>query len=340
VSLRCLAIAALWILLAGSATPARAQSPGARPVASSDGFIVDEDHLDAWWQAHDATTYSKVRRDLYDGRRKALDALLGDFLLEREARSRRTTVQAVLDEELPGRTSAVTDSEIRELYEASLPLPEGVTFEQVKPMIAAYLQGKHVEDARARFVEELRRMAGVVVDLEPPRQVITVGAGDPVTSPAQKPVEIVEFADFQCPYCRQLEPVLKQLRSKYADRLRLIWKDFPLSIHAEARGAAEAARCAADQQRFWEYHDLLFANQQALAPDDLKRHARALGLDETRFTACLEGGSHRTEVAAGLEEGMRQGVQATPTVFVNGRPIIGVQRLEAYEKVVLEELDH
>ena len=117
-----------------------------------------------------------------------------------------------------------------------------------------------------------------------------------------------------------------------------MWKDFPLPIHSGARGAAEAARCAGDQGHFWEYHDLLFANQQSLAPDDLKRHAGTVKLDLDQFAACLERGVHRADVTVDLEEGARQGIEATPTVFINGRPVVGAQPLEVYEKLIEEEL--
>jgi protein-disulfide isomerase len=279
-----------------------------------------------------------VRQDWYDGRRKALDAVVGDYLLHREAASRGVSVEGLLAAELPGRATPVTDDEIRQMYERSLPLPGGMSFDQVKPMATTYLQQQHLADARARFVGELRESADVTIRLEPPRQPVAIADVDPSRGFASAPIQLVEFSDFECPYCRQLEPVLTRLRDKYGDRLRLVWKDFPLPIHSQARGAAEAARCAGDEGRFWEYHDLLFANQQSLAPDDLKRHAATMKLDPGQFAACLERGRHRAEVAADLEEGTRQGLQATPTVFINGRAVIGAQPFDVYEKVIEEEL--
>ena len=280
----------------------------------------------------------QVRQEWYDGRRKALDAILGDYLLEREAASRGVSVEHLLAAELPKRATPVSDAEIRQLYERSLPLPGGMTFDQVKSIATSYLQQQHLDDARARFVGELRESAHATIRLEVPRQPVVVAALDPARGPASAPIQLVEFSDFECPYCRQLEPVLKRLLDKYGDRIRLVWKDFPLPIHNQARGAAEAARCAGDQGRFWEYHDLLFANQQSLTPNDLKRHAGTVKLDLDRFAACLEGGMYRAAIAADLEEGTRQGIEATPTVFINGRPVIGAQPFEAYDTVIEQEL--
>jgi len=306
-------------------------------VASVGEVTVFERDLDDWWQSHDAPTYSRARQDLYEGRRKALDALLGDVLLQREAAARGTTTDALLAEQIPKYLTEVGEDEIQQAYQRSLPLPGGVTFNQVKPMVAAYLHQQHVDAARLRYVDELRRTQHVIVRLAPPRQRIAEITEDPSSGSVAAEIQIVEFADFECPYCRQLEPVLRQLRAKYGDRLRLVWKDFPLAIHDRAHAAAEAARCAADQGRFWEFHDRLFENQQALDADGLRRHARDAGLDEPKFLGCLEQGTHRGEIAADQEEGARHGVEATPTLFINGRPIIGAQPLDAYERLIAEE---
>ncbi len=337
--LRIIGTAALVVavLCARAHGAAQAADPGGVVVSIGD-FAVHEADLDVWWQTHEPVSFARVRQDRYDGRRKALDAILGDHLVQREATTRGTTVENLLGEELPKRTAPVTDADIRQMYERSLPLPGGITFDQVKPTVAGYLQQQHVADARARFVSELRDAAHATIRLDPPRQPGLNAGGDPSTGDAAAPIQLVEFSDFECPFCRQLEPVLGQLRAKYQGRLRFVWKDFPLPIHNGARGAAEAARCAADQGRFWQYHDQLFANQQALTPSDLKRHAETVGLDANQFATCVGDGAHRADVSASLEEGSRNGVEATPTVFVNGRPIVGAQTIDVYERMIQEEL--
>jgi len=125
----------------------------------------------------------------------------------------------------------------------------------------------------------------------------------------------------------------------YGSKVRLVWKDFPLmSIHPQAFKASEAAHCAGDQGKYWEYHDRLFDNQKAMDVDSLKKHAAALGLDAAAFDACLDSGKHAPRVRAGLEAGMRLGVSSTPSVFINGRLLTGAQPFEAFQAVIDDEL--
>jgi protein-disulfide isomerase len=132
---------------------------------------------------------------------------------------------------------------------------------------------------------------------------------------------------------------LKQVQQTYGDKVRLVWKDFPLSqIHPQAFKAGEAAHCAGDQKKFWEYHDRLFANQDALEPTDLKKHAADLGLDAASFGACLDSSKYGERVRNGVAEGSRLGVDSTPTLYINGRVLSGAQPYETIAAVIDEEL--
>ena len=142
---------------------------------------------------------------------------------------------------------------------------------------------------------------------------MAVAADDAALGAANAPVTIVEFSDFQCPFCQRVVPTLKQLRETYGDKVRIVWKDFPLTaIHPEAFKAAEAGNCAREQGKFWEYHDRLFANQQALQPDALKKHAVAAGLDAAKFNACLDTAKYSDRVQEQMGVGTRLGVNSTP----------------------------
>lgn len=163
--------------------------------------------------------------------------------------------------------------------------------------------------------------------------------GQPSKGPAGAPVTIVEFGDFQCPYCGGLFSTLKVVEAMYPDQARFVFRQLPLTnIHPFAQKAAEASLCAYDQGRFWDYHDSLFENQQELGVEDLKRRARDLGLDAARFDACLDSGEQSERVAADVRAAVDAGVFSTPTLFINGRIIEGAQPYQQIAPVIDDEL--
>ena len=177
------------------------------------------------------------------------------------------------------------------------------------------------------------------VSLDPPRYAVNVTPADPVRGNPAAPVTIVEYSDFQCPFCSRVTPALTKLLAEYGDRVRVVWKDFPLTqIHPRAVAAAEAAHCAGEQDKYWQYHDRLFANQQALAATDLSKYATALDLDLPAFQSCVGSGRYTARVQDGLSEGRELGVNSTPTVFVNGRRVLGAQPYDVFAAIVEEEL--
>ena len=157
--------------------------------------------------------------------------------------------------------------------------------------------------------------------------------------PATAAVTIVEFSDFQCPFCARVLPAFEQTMTSYDDKVRFVFRQFPLeSIHPQARKAAEASLCARDQGKFWELHDAMFADQAGLAPDKLKEKAAKIGLDATKFGQCLDGGTAAAEVSADLALGQAIGVAGTPATYVNGRFIDGAVDFATLSKVIDEEL--
>ena len=189
---------------------------------------------------------------------------------------------------------------------------------------------------RQALLDILRTQTTVRVLLEPPRAV--VGTSDaPARGPADAPVTIVVFSDFQCPFCRAVAATLRRVETVYAGRVRVVFRDFPLGMHPDAPKAAEAARCAGDQGRFWAMHDALFSRAGVTAAD-LRQHAGAIGLDLEQFAACLERGDHAAAWRADRAAGQRLGVTATPTLFVNGRLLAGAQPFEAFAAVIDDEL--
>jgi len=163
---------------------------------------------------------------------------------------------------------------------------------------------------------------------------------DPTLGPEDAPVVIVEFSDYECPYCSRFrQETLDQIIDTFGDDVLLVYRDFPLTqIHPHAQEAAEASECADDQDAFWAYHDLLFANQAALDTDSLISYAEELDLDVGLFTDCLESGKHTDEVVADLNDGRAYGVTGTPSFFINGVPLVGAQPFVSFENLINQEL--
>jgi len=319
---------------------AQTQPPPSPVVATIGDRVLSLEELERYWREHDPASFARLQQQLYQARQRALESLIGDHLLEREARKRGLSVDGWLAEELPRDVEAVTEAEILDTYRRSSAVARGLTIEQARPAIIGYLRQKKRLEARQRVVDALRKAAApeIVVLLPVPRHTVSVSADDPARGPAQAPVTVVVFADFECPYCRRAMPVLQRLLAKYPDQVRLVWKDFPLPTHPMAALAAEAAQCAHEQGRFWSYHDALVADPGSLQPEQLRRRAMDVGLDPAAFDRCIESHRYRPRVAASLQQGRSLGVDATPTVFINGRVVAGLVPFDTYEGLVLEEL--
>jgi protein-disulfide isomerase len=151
-------------------------------------------------------------------------------------------------------------------------------------------------------------------------------------------VEVIEFSDFQCPFCMRANPTVEQVLKTYGDKIKFVYRHYPLPNHPNARPAAEASACAEVQGKFWEYHDRLFANPTKLSDPDLKAQAAALGLDTAKFNACVDNHQQKPGVDADMAAGEAVGVTGTPAFFINGRSIEGAQPFESFKRVIDEEL--
>ena len=347
--LRAACVSALWLALACVCAPARAGAqtpPSTRPdqnpgdvVATVGDRSITLDDIDRAWEQRDPASRAQARQQLFEARQRALDDLIGDYLIELEAKTRQVSPSQLLEAEVAKRMKPVTDADIARVFGELGSRAEGATLEQLTPPIRQFLEQQRPVLAREEFVQDLRRASKEVrISLNPPRLSVTTAASDPTWGPANAPVQIIEFSDFQCPFCQRAGPVLQKLRATFGDRVRLVFKDLPLPSHPNAFQAAEAAQCAHEQSKFWEYHDVLFANQNALGRDDLKRHAAGLGLDAAKFNACFDEGRTGRLVQADMNESERYGVSSTPTFFINGRLLSGAQPFEVFDRIIQEEL--
>jgi protein-disulfide isomerase len=212
------------------------------------------------------------------------------------------------------------------------PLPP---FDQVKAELTNFLKERKAEQARKAYVDTLRQAAKVEVLLPPlllPK--VEVAAEGPAIGDQQAPVTIVLFSDFQCPFCGRAEDTVKKVLDTYKGKVRLVFRDYPLPFHERAQKASEAAHCAGDQGKYWQMHDKLFANQQALSVPDLKSHAKGLGLDVARFDKCLDSGEKAKLVEASKKAGDEAGVNGTPAFFINGHPLTGLREFAEFKSII------
>jgi protein-disulfide isomerase len=279
----------------------------------------------------------QLRNQEYELKFKALTTLINRRVLEEYARREGIPSDKYLEQKVDRNLPQPAAGEIEAYYFAQkdrLNRP----LEEVRPQLEqALIQAKR-QQARQEYMDRLQTEANVSILLNRPRVEI---APDPerLEGSADAPVTIIEFADYECPFCQEARQTVSTVMRKYKGQVRLGFRDFPLrQIHQRAEQAAEASRCAAEQGKFWQYHDRLYANQTRLDPDALREHARATGLDLEPFENCLTSGKFVAAIESDLQAGVRAGVSATPTFYVNGVPLIGVQTVGAFEKIIDSEL--
>jgi protein-disulfide isomerase len=276
------------------------------------------------------------RNRLYQLRRDAIQKIADDYIIDQAAKKAGMSTDKFMEKQLAGKSVKVTDKEAKEFYDSHknrIPQP----YDQIKAPLIAALQRRNDQEARQQVIARLREDNHIKMMIEPPRLNIAT-KGYPALGPKNAPITLVEFADFQCPYCKRSEETVKELRQEYGDKIRLVYIDFPLTFHQYAFQAAEAARCAGDQGKFWEYHDELFKDQSKLSTKDLKEAAVRMKLKTKQFDQCLDSGKYANEVRAAMKEGSDAGVDGTPGFFVNGRPVTGAQPASVFENVINEEL--
>ncbi len=306
-------------------TPTQAKTSPApdagAPVAKWSGGQISASELDA---------------AVYDQKKQALEQMLVRRLVEQKAKAENTTPEEIFKREVTDKLKKPTDDEMKKFYDEQAkrqPLPP---FDQIKDQIAQYMERPQLATAQQAFVEKLKKELNVEIALRPPR--FDVAAEGPSRGPAAAPVTIVEFSDFECPFCGRAEETVKRVMKEYDGKVRLVYRDFPLPMHPQAQKAAEAAQCAGDQGKYWEMHEKLFSNQQALEPTALKGYAKDLKLDPAKFDKCLDSGEKVKVVDANRRAGEKLGVTGTPAFFVNGYQLTGAQPFEEFKSLIDQEL--
>lgn len=329
----------LLAVVAVHGVAAQPRSPGAlAPPKDILAMIGDRPITDAQIEELAGDRLAKLKAEEYTIKRQILDEYLLQALLEMEAKTRGVSAEDLMKQEIDQKVVLVTEDAKRAVYESNPQAFQGKSEADALAQIEANLLRVRVQSVRRVFIESMKRANDVRILYMPPRVAIDTKR-EPFKGPEDAAVTLVAFSDYQCPYCSRIEPTLKRLEKNYGRQLKIVFRDFPLSqIHPNATKAAEGAECARDQGKFWEMHDKLFSNQQALSPADLKRNAADLGLDVKVFGTCVESGAKAAEWQRDLRDGQRYGVSGTPTLFINGRLIRGASTFEAVSAVVEEEI--
>lgn len=309
---------------------------GKNKVAEVDGEVIKVEDL----EKAAAAPLAKLQEEIYNLKRQKLEAMIVERLLAKEAAKQGISVPVLLDREVTSKVGLVTEEEIEGFYQKNKAQLRGDEA-TVRQQIRSYLQNQKLAVTREEFLRSLRSKAKVVVHLEPPpvfRVDVSIN-GAPFTGTANAPLTMVKFEDFHCPFCKQVQATFAQLLSRYDKKLKVVHRDFPIdSLHPKARKAHEAARCANDQGKFWNYHDKLYANAPKASSEDLKAYAKEVGLNLTVFDRCLESGKNKAAVQKDVEEGSRLGVTGTPAFFINGRFVSGAESLESFVRIFEDEL--
>jgi protein-disulfide isomerase len=324
---------------AKAAAAAPAADPNA-PVAKIGTEVITAKELDEFAKGELKKLEQQYQEQTYQVRRQALDGMILKRIVDARAKAAGKSPEDYVKAEVLDKLPPPTDAEIQQVYDAAKAQGRDLPpIAQVREPIVRFIQNQKATAAAQAYYEKLKTDAKVEVLLpvyRPPRQ--AVEAKGPSRGPATAPITIVEFSDFECPYCGRAEETVSEVMRVYGDKIRLVYRDLPLPNHAAAPKAAEAAHCAGEQGKYWEMHAKLFANQRALDIPALKGYAKDLKLDQAKFDKCLDSGATAALVEEGRKAGNDAGVNGTPAFFVNGILISGAQPFDAFKEVIDAEL--
>jgi protein-disulfide isomerase len=313
------------------------QPQGAAPLAVLAGQPIDESQLppDAQRQLQN------MEQQVFAVRHRALQTVLDQKLIAAEAKEKGVTVEELFKDEVESKVADPTEDEVAtyyELHKAQINKPLDEARESIRRDLKTAALNKASQLYLRGLMEEAIDDGELAVFLRPPRLVLPVDPTRLKGNP-KAPVTIVEFSDFSCAACQKAESTIAEILVKYPDKIQVSFHDFPFQqSHPGALLSAEAARCAGEQDKFWEYHDLLFSNLTAQSPENLVKYAGSLKLDDQKFEACLNSGRHESDIEQDLQLGFRAGVLTPPGIFINGRFLDGGQSLIAIEKIIDQEL--
>lgn len=273
----------------------------------------------------------------YQIKKQALADLITKELTKQAAKQAGMTVPEYMKKMVDEKIIPPSEKEIRAVYDARKGA-DAMPFDKVKDKISEYLINNQRRQLEGRLIAKLREENEVKVYLEAPRIDIDI-AGAPRKGSDSAPITIVDFSDYECGFSKRARESVNEVLGTYGNKVLYVFKDYPLSFHRNATRAAEAAHCAGDQGKYFEYHDILFKNQNSLSLDDLKEYARKLKLDMKKFNKCLTTSKYAKRVQDSLAEGSAAGVSGTPAFFINGIMLSGAQPFSSFKEIIDAELE-
>ena len=283
------------------------------------------------------TKLSQAELELYDARKDGLDQIIEDKLLTAEASKQGMSKQDLLKKNITDKIK-VEDKDVEKFYKEKQAQMQGKKLEEVKDSIRNMLNREKYQGLYGDLLDKLRNKADLEVMIKAPKVEVDEGEGSPAIGPKDAPVKIVEFTDYQCPFCGRARPTVNQILDTYKGKVRYVLRDFPLSFHKDSFKAHEASHCAADQGKYWELNKKFFENQKEIKIEDIKKHATDLKLNMTTFNQCLDSGKYASKVSADQQYGESVGVSGTPAFFINGRMLSGARPFASFKEIIDDEL--
>jgi protein-disulfide isomerase len=276
----------------------------------------------------------QARNTYYQAQKSAINQFVDEQLLAQKAAAEHITVDELVKRDITSKIVDPTEEQLKFLYEL---LGSDQPYDKMRSQLLEQYRQQRTTKIRAEYMKTLASETQVVTSFLPPGVEVSLD-GAPRTGPAHAAVTLVEYADYECPYCQQVYPSLKKLEKDYAGKVSVVFKDCPLPMHSHAKKAAEAANCAKEQGKFWEYNNTLFENPGKLDIAQLKDYSKALGLNTTDFDKCLDSGAEAAKVQKATDDAQALGLSGTPSFFINGHYYNGSMKYEALRDVVEHEL--
>jgi len=281
---------------------------------------------------------ARLQKEIYDLEERTIRQMVSERLLRAEAIREHMTRDKYYDTHVTDRIVEPPEAEVKQVmeqYRSQLPKDD----ETARKLVVQALKDRQKQRLEKILQAKLLGGAKLKILLEEVRFPVEVAESDPVRGPEDAPVTIVEFSDYQCPFCSRVQPTLHKLLELYPDSVQIVFKNMPGQRHDRARPAAEAALCAGRQGKFWEMHDWLYAHQNKLDDESIQAEAKDLGLDMDAFGTCLSKHETAAQIDSSLKEARELGLTGTPIFFVNGRMIRGAQPFDVFDEAVRSEME-